>query len=75
MQLSVIFPDKLIVLDGDAVTDPDLAPINPNHRVIQWDTETNTGVIEVYQGERAWITNPAVVAPHIERHAQLKAQQ
>lgn len=71
MKLSVIFPDKYIVVDGVPMLAPTLAPPDPNYRVIQWLGDK--GWIELYEGERIWLDSDETLSAYFALHATLKA--
>lgn len=64
MKLSVIFEDKMIVVDGVSLkVDERLVAPDPNFRAVQWLGEN--GWIEVFQGDRIWLTNEADVVNYV----------
>jgi hypothetical protein len=64
MKLSVIFEDKMIVVDGVSLkVDERLVAPDPNFRAVQWLGEN--GWIEVFQGDRIWLTNEADVVSYV----------
>ena len=81
MKLSVIFEDGTIVVDEVAIKAGDrLVAPDPNFRAVQWLGEN--GWVEVFQGDRIWLTNEADVVSYvtlfntivIERQAAAEAQ-
>jgi hypothetical protein len=71
MELSVIFPDKYIVVDGVPMLAATLTSPDPNYRVIQW--LGTKGWIELYEGERIWLDSDATLTGYFDLHATLKA--
>ena len=65
MRLTVLFEDKKIGVNGVFYDFETLAPSNPNHRVIQFYPEGH-GVIEVYKGDRVWLSNVSPVQAYID---------
>jgi hypothetical protein len=64
MKLSVIFEDKMIVVDGVSLkVDERLVAPDTNFRAVQWLGEN--GWIEVFQGDRIWLTNEADVVSYV----------
>lgn len=73
MKLTVNFEDRTLVLDGVAVVaDQRLTPPNVNSRVIQWLGQS--GWIEVYQGNRVWLSSETSVAPYVQLYNTLVAE-
>jgi hypothetical protein len=73
MKLVVNFEDKMLVLDGvgfhagDRLSSPDA-----NFRVIQWTGQG--GWIEVYQGERIWLTEATDMSQYVQLFNQMAAE-
>jgi len=63
MQISVIFPDQVMVLDGIArkVTFPASLSIEPTWRALQWSGDR--GWIEREKGGSLWLKDDSVIKP------------
>lgn len=71
MKISVLYSDRTIIVDGIGYRDEALKREDPNHRVIQWDDRNKSGYIEVYTGDRVWLSDRRAVEHFIARHAVL----
>lgn len=70
MKLSVNFEDSVVVCNGLGFSAKNrLQSPDANYRALQWMGEN--GWIEVYHGERIWLTSEADVQPYVDLHAQL----
>lgn len=73
MKLSVLYSDRMIIVDGVGYRDEELVRGDPNHRAIQWDDRNKSGHIEVYQGDRVWLAERRAIEHFITRHTELAA--
>lgn len=64
MRVTVIFEDGTIVVNNSAINGFVFPDIDTNWRVIQWLDDC--GWIEVFRGERIWLSDVQVVQPYIE---------
>jgi hypothetical protein len=71
VRVTVIFEDDMIGVEGVFYAIP-CQPADPNSRVIQWTGES--GVIEVYQGDRVWLDDIGAVQPYLDAWRQRDAQ-
>lgn len=71
MIVSVIVPDRTIVIDGAALVF-DFAAIFPGLRALQWNG--NSGTLEFMTGPQQYFDNPAFVNPFIAAY-QAEAQR
>ena len=69
MKATVIFEDGVIIVDGDVVHLEPFSPADKNWRVIQWSGEN--GYIEVYEGERVWLSEPSILDPYLKAYSAI----
>lgn len=65
MRITVVFEDDKANVDGDVRFGLGITPADPNWRVIQWYDDGH-GIVEVYQGDRIWLTDFSVVQPYYD---------
>lgn len=71
MIVSVIISDRMVVVDGEALT-VDLPPGFPGLRAIQWNG--SSGAIEFNLGPQQYIDNALFVQPYIDAFNVEKAR-
>lgn len=64
MRVTVVFEDGVILLEGIAKSGFTFTDIDENWRVIQWYGDH--GWIEVYRGDRIWLSSIDLVQPFID---------
>lgn len=74
MKLSVNFEDSYISKDGKSMSAKDRLPaVDPNYRVLQW--VGTAGWIEVYDGERIWLSHEGAISLYVEIFDTLAAEE
>lgn len=66
MQVTVVFEDGTIIVNGIAKWGFDLSSRNDNWRVIQW--QNDHGWIEVFRGDRVWLNEPSILDEYVNMY-------